>query len=88
MKRELVASLKDKTLPPQQRKALVDDIDAVDALLAKIDDKRGLMELFYTSVLPSGRRQYQQLRFQVELEKLVNNQLFVTAEKLTNLKFS
>ncbi|MND14864.1 hypothetical protein D3C81_483420 [compost metagenome] len=88
MKRELVASLKDKTLPPQQRKALVDDIDAVDALLAKIDDKRGLMELFYTSVLPSGRRQYQQLRFQVELEKLVNNQLFVTAEKLTNLKYS
>lgn len=88
MKRELVASLKDKTLPPQQRKALVDDIDAVDALLKNIDDKRGLMELFYTSVLPSGRRQYQQLRFQVELEKLVNNQLFVTAEKLTNLKFS
>ncbi|MNU54525.1 hypothetical protein D3C71_435830 [compost metagenome] len=88
MKRELVASLKDKTLPPQQRKALLDDIDAVDALLKNIDDKRGLMELFYTSVLPSGRRQYQQLRFQVELEKLVNNQLFVTAEKLTNLKFS
>jgi hypothetical protein len=88
MKRELVASLKDKTLPPQQRKALVDDIDAVDALLKNLDDKRGLMEMFYTSVLPSGRRQYQQLRFQVELEKLVNNQLFVTAEKLTNLKFS
>lgn len=88
MQRELVASLKAKDLPAEQRKALMDDIAAVDALLKQIDDKRTLMEMFYTSVLPSGRRQYQQLRFQVELEKLVNNQLFVTAEKLTNLKFS
>lgn len=88
MKRELVASLKQKDLPADQRKALVEDIEAVDALLKNIDDKRTLMEFFYTSILPSGRRQYQQLRFQVELEKLVNNQLFVTAEKLTNLKFA
>ncbi len=88
MKRELVASLKQKDLPADQRKAIVDDIEAIDALLKNIDDKRTLMEFFYTSILPSGRRQYQQLRFQVELEKLVNNQLFVTAEKLTNLKFA
>ncbi|MNL81556.1 hypothetical protein D3C87_2087130 [compost metagenome] len=56
-------------------------------MLKNIDDKRTLMEMFYTSVLPSGRRQYQQLQFQLELEKMVNNQLFVTAEKLTNLKY-
>lgn len=87
MKRELIASLKDKTLPPEQRKALTDDIDAVDLLLKNIDDKRTLMEMFYTSVLPSGRRQYQQLQFQLELEKMANNQLFATAEKLTNLKY-
>jgi hypothetical protein len=88
MKRELVASLKQKDLPADQRKAIVDDIEAVDALLKNIDDKRTLMQFFYTSILPSGRKQYEQLRFQVELEKLVNNQLFVTAEKLTNLKFA
>lgn len=88
MKRELVAGLKQKDLPADQRKAMVDDIEAIDALLKNIDDKRTLMEMFYTSILPSGRKQYQQLRFQVELEKLVNNQLFVTAEKLTNLKFA
>lgn len=87
MRRELVAGLKDRDVPPAQRQACVSDIEAIDALLKNIDDKRTLMEVFYTSVLPGGRRQYQQLKFQVELEKLVNNQLFVTAEKLTNLKY-
>ena len=87
MKRELVAGLKDQSVPAPQRKAWVDDIEAIDALLKNIDDKRTLMEMFYTSVLPGGRRQYQQLQFQVELERMVNNQLFVTAEKLTHLKF-
>lgn len=87
MKRELVAGLKDQSIPVPQRKAWLDDIDAIDALLKNIDDKRTLMEMFYTSVLPGGRRQYQQLKFQLELEKMVNNQLFVTAEKLTNLKY-
>lgn len=87
MRREIVAGLKDQSLPAPQRKAWVDDIEAIDALLKNIDDKRTLMEMFYTSVLPGGRRQYQQLKFQVDLERLVNNQLFVTAEKLTHLKF-
>jgi hypothetical protein len=87
MRRELVAGLKDQSMPAAQRKAWVDDIEAIDALLKNIDDKRTLMEMFYTSVLPGGRRQYQQLKFQVDLERLVNNQLFVTAEKLTHLKF-
>lgn len=87
MRRELVAALKDQSTPAPQRQAWVEDIEAIDALLKNIDDKRTLMEMFYTSVLPGGRRQYQQLKFQVDLERLVNNQLFVTAEKLTNLKY-
>ena len=41
--------------------------------------------MFYTSVLPSGRKQYQQLRFQVDLERLVNNDLFLTHERIKQL---
>lgn len=85
IRNEMVVTLKSPKVSKEAKADMLVDLAAVDKLLKQVDDKRGLIELFYTSVLPSGRTQYQQLKFQVELEHLVNNDLFLAHERLQQL---
>lgn len=85
IRNEMMAAIKSEKMSAERKAETLLDIKAVDQLLKQVDDKRGLIEMFYTSVLPSGRQQYQQLKFQVELEKLVNNDLFLAHERLKQL---
>lgn len=86
VRRELVASLKSKDIPVEARDKTLDDIEQIDKVLSVMKDKRGLMEFFYTSILPSGRRQYKQLQFQLQLEKLTNNDMFKLSSQFDQLK--
>ena len=85
IRNEMMTAIKSEKMSAERKAETLLDIKAVDQLLKQVDDKRGLIEMFYTSVLPSGRQQYQQLKFQVELEKLVNNDLFLAHERLKQL---
>lgn len=85
IRRDMTAALKDRDLPAAARSKVLEDIEVIDAILEPINDKRGMLELLHTAVSPKGRRQYNQLQFQVDLEKLVNNDFFLTAAKLKAL---
>lgn len=85
IRREIVAGLKDRNIPAALRAKLIEDLEVVDAIIEPLNDKRGVLELIHTCLTPSGRRQYSQLKFQVDLEKLANNDLFITAAKLKAL---
>lgn len=85
IRNEMMVIIKSNKITKERKAEVMDDIKAIDLLLKRVDDKRGLIEMFYTSVLPSGRKQYQQLRFQVDLERLVNNDLFLTHERIKQL---
>lgn len=85
IRNEMVVTLKSPKVSKEAKAEMLVDLAAVDKLLKQVDDKRGLIEMFYTTVLPSGRKQYQQLKFQVELERLVNNDLFLAHERLQQL---
>lgn len=85
IRNEMMVIIKSNKITKERKVEVMDDIKAIDLLLKRVDDKRGLIEMFYTSVLPSGRKQYQQLRFQVDLERLVNNDLFLTHERIKQL---
>lgn len=85
LRNDLVAGLKSRNLTAKQKQALTDDIAQVDAIIAKVEDYRGLIELFYTSILPSGRKEYSQLLFQRQLEQLTTNNLVLASAKLNNL---
>lgn len=87
IRNDLVAGLKSSRLTPEGKRTLTQDISEIDELLVKVNDYRGVIELFYTAVLPSGRRQYTQLLFQRELEKLTANNLLLASAKLNNLSF-
>lgn len=85
IRNEMMSIIKSPKVLPARKAEVLEDLRTIDLLLKQVDDKRGLIEMFYTSVLPSGRKQYQQLQFQVELERLVNNDLFVAHERLKQL---
>lgn len=82
MRNDLVAGLKDDRMDKEYRKGVVDDLKQIDELLKTVNDKRGVIEMFYTAVLPSGRRQYSQRAFQMEMERLTSNNLLVAAARL------
>lgn len=88
IRNDLVAGLKSPNLNAEAKRLLADDITEVDKLIEKVNDYRGLIEFFYTSILPSGRRQYTQLLFQRELEKLTANNLLLASAKLSNLSLT
>lgn len=83
---QLVEALKDKNIPKSFRDSLLADIEALDQLIEPINDRRGLLELFWTSIVPGGRRQHDQVLFQQDLEKLAINDLFAASAKLKSLK--
>lgn len=85
VKRSLIQAIKDRTLPPSTQKQLVEDIAFIDTLLAGAKDRRTVFDMLWTSLTPARRRQYSQKKFQQELEGVINNQLFVSASKLSQL---
>jgi len=85
IRRDLAGSLKDPKLGQGIRLKVLEDLEIIDVIVKPVKDKRGMLELFHTAILPGGRRQYSQLKFQLDLEKLVNNDLFVAAAQFKSL---
>lgn len=82
---QLVEALKDKGISDTRRKQLLADIDVVDQLLPEINDRRGILELFWSEVVPYGRRQQSQKETQQALEALLANELFVRAAQFKTM---
>lgn len=85
MRNDFVSGLKSPLLKADEKAKIAEDVKDIDAIMKDIDDKRGLIELFYTSCTSEGRRQFSQMRFQQEVERLVSNDLLVSATRLQNL---
>lgn len=85
MRNDFVSGLKSPMLSKEEKAKIAEDVKEIDSIMKDLDDKRGLIELFYTACLPEGRRQFSQMRFQQEVEKLVTNDLLVSATRLSNL---
>lgn len=81
IRQQMTDALKDKTLDDKRRTQVLDDIEAVTKLEAELDDKRTLLELFWTTIMPSGRTALSQEATQKQVEALLNNELFVAASK-------
>lgn len=85
MRNDFVAGLKSPLLSKEEKAKIAEDVKDIDDIMKDLDDKRGLIELFYTSCTAEGRRQFSQMRFQQEVERLVSNDLLVSATRLSNL---
>ena len=84
IKREMVGELKLK-LSDERRRQLVQDIAAVDTMMASVVDKAPWLEAIWKYLLPTGRSNQAKMEFQQTLERLANNNLFLQAARLENM---
>lgn len=84
IKQDLVQLLKIRTLTAQQRKAILNDVEAVDVLRAESKSHGGVIRFIYRNMVPAGRRAAKVREYQKGLEDLVNNDLFVIGHRLGN----
>lgn len=84
IRNEMVGSLKEAT-SPEQRASVSHDIAMLDNILKDFKDKRNWHELIWHYLLPNGRKNKANMSLQQNLEKLMNNDLFVAAARLEQL---
>ena len=82
MRNELIQNLKDPSLPKDLKQSLLEDLDFLAVLRKNINDNRTLMSYVWTALTSFRRNQNRQMKFQQDLEKLVNNEIFAQAAKL------
>lgn len=83
MRRELIAYSKKTDLVPDQRKAIVDDIKVIDDILSSLSKGMWSNPLYLGSYLMdvfAGMKG--QHKFQLQLERLVNNKMFELSNQL------
>lgn len=85
IRQQLVEALKNRRLSKIYRDQLLEDIKAIDQLLAKVKDKSTLLEAIWKYLVPAGRKQWKQTVIQKELEELAANDLFVAAARLQQI---
>ena len=85
IRHDLVQALKDTTLSRTTHERITSDIKFIDEAIVGVNDHRSVMNWIWIALTPGRRRQYSQMRFQQELEQLVNNDLFLKASQLKNL---
>lgn len=85
IRHDLVQALKDKTLPKPTHERIVADIEFIDKAIVGITDRRMLITYIWIALTSGRRHQFNQMRFQQELEQIVNNDLFLKASQLKHL---
>ena len=84
MRNDLVASLKE-TADKETHAFIVRDIRAMDTLLENVKDKLTWHEAIWNYMVPKGIKDRNAREFQQDLEKIMNNDLFVAAATLDTL---
>jgi hypothetical protein len=77
---ETASALKNPNLSNTQRNELLRDHELLKEMRSKIKDREGLFMLIWRNLTSHRRDQHAQLKFQQELERLVNNELFVKSQ--------
>ncbi len=85
IKRDLVEQLKDRKLDDDTRQALTDDVEAIEAIMSTMTQRTGIAQLVWEVLSPTTRKQLRQKDAQRQIEKLLTNDMFVTAAKFKNL---
>jgi hypothetical protein len=86
IRRDMINELKKEKLDKDYRDQLLQDIEVIEVITKEMNDKRSFLQFFHSTVYPKARHQYNQMRFQQDLEILTNNDVFVRSQKLKTLK--
>ena len=83
--RDLVEQLKNKKLDKETKVALTDDLEAIKRVTDSMKQRNSTLQLVWKVFSPTTRKQLKQKEAQQEIEKLLNNDMFVSAAKFSSL---
>lgn len=81
VRREMIDSLKDQTLPADLRRSILSELETVSTIVDSLEYKRGWLEAVWAHIIPSGRKATSSQELQQLLERLGNNDLWITTAK-------
>lgn len=81
---DLVGQLKLLNDDPEAQKVILDDIKVIDSLTKDFKQHTTAWEMLTSFMLPARRRQRHQRTREQRFERLMNNDLFITAQQLAN----
>ena len=85
VRKDTIQTLKSNIFNQKVRNKLLADLEEMKEIAKPFKDYRSLANMLWIYIGSSRRRQYKQMRFEQELEKLVNNEIFVKAAQLQSL---
>lgn len=85
IRNQLVERLKDQKLSGEMVQRLTTDLEAVDEILSKVEDRRQFFGVIGDALFRSSRRNWNQTKLQKQLEDLAASDLFVHAAKFKQL---
>jgi len=85
VKRDLVEQLKNKKLDKETKQSLLDDLAAIEAVMETMTQRNGSLQLVWKVLSPTTRKELKHKEAQQTIEKLLNNDLFASAAKFSNL---
>lgn len=85
IRRDMLGELKDRNLPAEKRRQIINDIDIIEQTMKGVEDKRPVLEAIWAYIVPSGSESRAKMEYQQMIENMANNGLFVQTAKLTEL---
>lgn len=82
---QVVSALKEPKITKDRRRDLLEQIDSIDDVLVEINDRSTFYEFLWSKVLPWGTKTNDKENLQRTLETLMNNDMFVSSQRLRNL---
>lgn len=85
LRQDLVLALRDRTMPKAKVTKLLDDVKAIDTLMADMKDRDVFIEKAWAFLSPWSGRQVKETNKQKQLEALAMNELYVAAAQFKTL---
>lgn len=85
MRKDLIQVLKNPSLSPEHRKNVLSDLNFMEAFAHDAEEHRSIFMFLWTTISTRRRKEYDRKKFQLEIERLLNNDLFVSANQLKSM---
>lgn len=85
LRKDLIQVLKSPSLNREQRERILADIEFMKNFAEDEEEHRSIFMFLWTTISTRRRKEYDRKKFQLEIEKLLNNELFVSANQLKSM---
>lgn len=85
LRKDLIQVLKSPSLTREHRERVLGDIEFMKNFAEDEEQYRSIFMFLWTTISTRRRKEYDRKKFQLEIEKLLNNELFVSANQLKSM---